>query len=133
MDDASMFKHARKPMYIALRQLIFMRPRNEFRCFVYEGQMLSVVQYHYDKVFDFLQSDDRRDEIFDLIKNYWATKVHPASPLSNYVFDVDIGQQGRPLMLIEINPWGRSDPCAAGNYDAVLSGGFHFVEASGSA
>lgn len=126
MDDLSMLEHARKPAFVALRDVAFFRREDELRCFVKGGELIAVCQYHYTEPQRTWQDKTHRDEAWQIIEAYWRDLVQPPSPLHTYVFDVALRHNDRPL-LIEVNPYGLSDPCAAESYAAVERGGFFFV------
>lgn len=126
MDDLSMLEHARKPAYVAIREQVFIAKPAELRCFVRDGTLIAISQYHYGKAQATWQPDERRSEAWEVIENFWRSSVHPPSPIMNYVFDVALRYKDTPL-LIEINPYGLSDPCAAGSYEQIETGGFFYV------
>jgi len=68
------------------------------------------------------------DAIFSQLSAWY--EEHIAAHYQTIVFDVELGsygeygKQNEPL-LIEVNPYGLSDPCLFKNYEAVESeGGF---------
>jgi hypothetical protein len=129
-DDLCKFYSAKKPAFIALREYIWMPSEGEFRCFVRDGELIAITQYDYvdNRVIDFLQTKTARDTIWTTIEAWWKISIHPYSPVQEYVFDVFSASD--PL-LIEVNPYGLSDPCCAKSYANVELGGFFFNPTGG--
>lgn len=116
LDDAQMFKHARKPMFVCLRKAQYMHPDLEFRCFAKGGQVIGVSRYFYN----------RKAEHRAKAKLVWkaATEFyrHHLAGYPDIVFD--LYAPGRPNeLLIEINPYGLSDPCLFGDYATLEAKG----------
>lgn len=91
-------------------------PEDEVRCFVKDGNLIAVSQY--------APSPDARWEnakfrqgIRKRVEHFWQHRLHPAMHTESYVFDVCFGWADDGL--IEINPYGLSDPCALGSYESV--------------
>lgn len=125
MDDICIASGAKKPIFIALRKVYQSHPGGEFRCFAKDGKMIAVSRYDYDN--EALGEYDG-DAIFSQLSAWY--EEHIAPHYQTIVFDVELfsygenGKQNEPL-LIEVNPYGLSDPCLFKNYDVIESeGGF---------
>ena len=121
LDDVSLYRH--HPSYTlkaCARKWVYGSSEfNEVRCFVRDGKFLAATQYvrpgEWDH--DFWQSHQERTKIRERAESFWRDILHPKMHLETYVFDLNLSWRDRPL--IEINPYGSSDPCALGSYDAV--------------
>lgn len=127
LDDLFMARCAQQQMYIALRKKYEVNESHEFRCFVKNHELIAVSRYHYDKE---AEMDYSQYPIFERLKEFSAQHIVPH--YQNIVFDVELGCVGRgglngtPL-LIEVNPYGLSDPCLFKSYEKIeKEGGFRF-------
>lgn len=120
IDDLMEFQYVpEQPAYICLRDHIWwIRSENEFRCFVKDGKLVAVTHYDYTKPVPeaFIA---RGAEIRHLIDVFFEDRMRQCIPVKTLVFDVAMNTNDGSLMLIEINPYGRSDPCWFGSYEAV--------------
>lgn len=89
----------------------------EFRCFVKNGDLIAVTDYDYTKPNAAMRSDDARAKIYSEIVSFFKSKVQPEMGLPDYVFDLARTSGG--WVLIEVNPYGLSDPCFLKNYAGV--------------
>lgn len=89
----------------------------EFRCFVKGGDLIAVTDYDYTKPNARLQQSEVRSNTHKEISDFFSGAINPAMSLSDYVFDVAHTAKG--WVLVEVNPYGLSDPCFLGSYDAV--------------
>ena len=122
MDDIYMAHMARQPIHIAVRKLYHAPPGGEFRCFAREGRLIAVSRYDYHQP---AQIEYPGESIFGQLAEWYEEHIGPH--YRTVVFDVELGsyeREGQPL-LIELNPYGLSDPCLFGSYQAVEDeGGF---------
>lgn len=125
-DDLCLLLRVEKPAFIALREPTYIDPEHEYRCFVKDGEFISVSQYFYDRCFDGLQDKATRLSIVSKVDGFWKKHIQPHTDMQNYVFDVFFDRHGP--RLLEVNTYGLSDPCAAKTYEDVEKGGFFFVE-----
>lgn len=118
IDDLCRFSRIPEhPAYICLRDWVWgFSARNEYRCFVKDGDLIAVTHYDYTKPWG--GPGDGGKEIRASIDKYFAERVKPALPIATVVFDLHINYQGE-FLLIEINPYGLSDPCYFKSYDRV--------------
>jgi hypothetical protein len=108
------------PAFVCLREFVpWVRGTNEFRCFVKDGSLIAVSHYDYTKPVPETYIAEGRS-IRQKIDTFFADKLRACLPVDTVVFDVAMDRDGS-LLLIEINPYGRSDPCWFGNYGNVES------------
>jgi len=115
LDDTVMFYRARKPMFVALREADHLWPTGEFRCFAKDGKVIGVSRYFYD------QTDPisiHPDDLMTRCKDFYDR--HLKDHFQDIVFDLYAPGTAQEK-LIEINPYGLSDPCLFGSY-SVLEG-----------
>lgn len=122
LDDLYEFKWVpEQPAYVCLREWVhWIRAANEFRCFVKDGELIAVTHYDYTKPTpDGVRG--RTAEIRAVIDTYFRDKLKPVLHIDTVVFDVAFHphDRSRTPLLIEINPYGLSDPCWFGSYEAV--------------
>jgi hypothetical protein len=117
MDDVTVFHHAKAPMYIALRQPMAMHKDGEFRCFAVEGKMIAVSRYFYNDPVQFMPEPGVILEAADRFYKRHLQAFYPT-----VVFDLYAPGQAHEI-LIELNPYGLSDPCGFGSYEEVEKGG----------
>lgn len=122
MDDLYEFKWVpEQPAYVCLRDWVcWIRSQYEFRCFVKDGELIAVTHYDYTKPTPEAVRNNAGD-IRAAIDTYFAERLKPALHIDTVVFDIAFDQHKMSLdpMLIEINPYGLSDPCWFGDYEAV--------------
>lgn len=118
LDDLIEFKYVpEQPALICLRQFNSgIRPEREYRCFVRDGEMIAVT--HYDYLNPRPAPEDGGRAIRAAIDAYFRDTLKPRLHMDTVVFDVFIGWDG-DIGLIELNPYGRSDPCWLGSYEEV--------------
>ena len=125
LDDIVMMKAAKVPVFICLRDVHHFHKEVEYRCF-FNGKNVTIAQYHYDQLFPHLQNAVTRERIEREVINFFEKSIKPYGPKHPYVFDVYF-YQGE-WRLLEINPYGLSDPCAAINYENIERGGFYYID-----
>lgn len=117
MDDASTLTLAGERIFVCLREAKYMHPDGEFRCFAKGGRMLGVSRYHYDTA---PEHEIPAGQILKAATEFYDE--HLAAHYPDVVFD--IYAPGMPdQVLIELNPYGGSDPCLFRSYDEVEKGG----------
>lgn len=109
---------------IVIRPFVNIPKQNEFRVMVYGKQIVGISQYFYEEVF----SDYHRNSTIELIEENIRTFVKcfviPNVKKNHFVVDVVAFPAKEPIM-IELNPFGMSDPCLFESY-ANLDGSFKF-------
>ncbi|MPR11939.1 ATP-grasp domain-containing protein [Microvirga tunisiensis] len=119
IDDLCRFERIDPKAYICLRPQIFFHERSEFRCFVKDGQIIAVTQYN-PGYFKHLQVEETRIGIRRLIDAWFSSVVKPRLHLQTVVVDL-VFDYDNNLILLEINPYGLSDPRELGSYEGVES------------
>lgn len=121
MDDTSLHLYAREPLYIALREWRPIRIEWEVRCFAKDGKVIAASRYDYRNP---APEEWLGAPVFERIRAFYD--LHLSKHYDTVVFDLAFGVPGTdgPL-LVEVNPYGMSDPCCFGSYDAIETiGGF---------
>lgn len=127
LDDLMMLSRAEKPAYIYMRELMPMPKSNEFRCFAKADKgLIGISQYDYDNHHSSLESIIARDTIAMDINEFYREHIYPYYP-GDIVFDVLNADWNNEIILIELNPYGLSDPCCFGDYDRLESGNAKFA------
>lgn len=121
---------------ICLRELFFGNngPGTwEFRCFVKDGDLIAVSDYDYTKPNPGITNDIMVESVRGGIDRFFAD-LHPRMALETYVFDMVFTGRNK-MLLIEVNPYGLSDPCFFKTYKNVenASGGIQtkFIDDEG--
>lgn len=124
LEDLVSFAHIPEhPAYICLRDFVpGLRPSEELRCFVKDGELIAVS--HYDYLNPITPPIDGGREIRERVETWFRDVLKPRLHIQTVVFDVWIGWNRDPL-LIELNPYGLSDPCWLGSYENVENFGGH--------
>lgn len=122
MDDLMEFRWVpEQPAYVCLRDFMpGMRPHDEYRCFVKNGNLIAVTHYDYTKPWS--GPEDGGKDLRQRIDRWFRYTMRPVLHIDTVVFDLWV--QRDSLMLIEINPYGLSDPCYFGDYASVESADF---------
>lgn len=117
MDDTATALYAKKPMYICLRKAQRMHKDGEFRCFAKDGQVIAASRYFYD---DTPMNRPAQGVVLEAAKRFYDAHLQAHYP--DVVFDLYAPGSDQEI-LIELNPYGLSDPCLFGSYDEVEKGG----------
>ncbi|XP_021733949.1 cell division cycle protein 123 homolog [Chenopodium quinoa] len=90
--------------YLALRKWYpFLRPEMEFRCFVCSQQLVGISQREVTAYYPAVL--EKKDELRDLIHDFFLDNVEGKFKSENYTFDVYVTKDRR-VKLIDFNPWG---------------------------
>lgn len=118
LDDLCWFRHIPEhPAYICLREWVYGFARSrEYRCFVRGGKLIAVT--HYDYTTPWCGPEDAGRELRSRIDAWFASTLRSRLPVETVVFDIHENRDGS-FLLIEINPYGRSDPCHFKTYKSV--------------
>lgn len=118
LDDLYEFKWVpEQPAYICLREWQHgLRSEHEYRCFVKDGNLIAVTAYDYTKPQD--APADAGKAIRQRIDQYFTERLKPTLHLDTVVFDL-WDKKPDEMVLIEINPYGASDPCFFGSYGEI--------------
>jgi hypothetical protein len=120
LDDLFEFKWVpEQPAYICLREWQYgLRTTDEYRCFVKDGQLIAVTAYDYTK--EQRPPEDDGKAIRKEIDAYFFDVLKPRLHIDTVVFDLWMPWHDKDKMkLIEINPYGLSDPCFFCSYANV--------------
>lgn len=91
----------------------------EFRCFVRRGDLIAVSDYDYLSPNPRLRDRDIRFSVYSEIEEFFYGKMQPNMDMPDFVFDLAKTSEG--WILIEVNPYGLSDPCFLQDYAGVES------------
>lgn len=111
LDDIVLFSHIEEPLFICLREPRQIFKDEEFRCFAKDGNVIGVSRYHYNIPAEYPGPSD--EYLFHAAQTFY--KNHLERHYSEVVFDLCAPGVDRCL-LIEVNPYGLSDPCCFGSY-----------------
>lgn len=75
----------------------------EFRCFVCAGQLVGISQREVTAYYPSLL--ERKDELRELIRDFFIDHVEGRFKSENYTFDVYVTKDRR-VKLMDFNPWG---------------------------
>lgn len=149
VDDLMRFRHLPDELQptIAIREPMMVGC--ELRAFIRDGDLIAASIYDYygrpnnygEPDFDGLAARFDKEPLrssvekypyvtFRQLRQWWLTNIKPFIDASNYVCDVNLKaayfQSDGPtqslqlkFQLIELNPWGTSDPCFLGNYNVL--------------
>lgn len=121
LDDLCYFRRIPEyPAYVCLRDWHWgFRTENEYRCFVKDGKLIAVTHYDYTKPWG--GPEDGGKATRAAIDLWFTEALKPTLPIDTVVFDVhfDPYSNSRNFLLIEINPYGLSDPCHFKSYERV--------------
>ena len=126
LDDLACFSHIpERPAFICLREFMpAMQIEDEYRCFVKDGELIAVSRYDYMTPRSAPADGGRaiRDRIDKWFREHLAPRLH----IQTVVFDLflphdysSFQRRTNDPLLIELNPYGLSDPCCLGSYEAV--------------
>ena len=120
-EDMCLFAHADWLCGIALREYVEIPWEEEYRCFISKGKVLGISQYFYDRKHPYRLGGPERAEVGSKTLAYLEDVVIPYFPVRSYICDlhVALGEAVRPR-VVELNPWGLSDPCLF-DYDDLES------------
>jgi hypothetical protein len=96
------------PYHLVLRKYFKLNPSMEFRCFVRRRKLIAICQRDMN-YYNFLE--DMKDDLRNVIVNFFEKKLQTEFPDENFAFDVYIPPPHKKVWLIDINPWApRTDP-----------------------
>ena len=124
-DDTSLHQWAEKPLFICAREWRPIRPEWEFRCFAKGGKLIAVSRYDYQN--PAAMGESAADGIWAAAERFYGE--HLGQHYADVVFDLHAPGTSAEL-LIELNPYGLSDPCLFGSYAEVEKGGIRITGAA---
>lgn len=116
LDDVTVAFYSKNPIYIALREPQRLHKDGEFRCFAKEGRVIAVSRYFYQ---DPVVMKPEPGFVIQKAEDFYQKHLKEFYP--DVVFDLYL--MANDAVLIEINPYGLSNPCVFGSYDEVEKGG----------
>ena len=120
LDDLVAFEHTDLEPVICLRKQEYdLEPNVELRCFVKEGRVLAVAEYGREPTLCTPPSKDA--ELREMAERYVLDVAGPHLPMDTIVVDIWI-RSDRTFGLVEVNPYGLSDPGGAVSYAAIEAG-----------
>jgi hypothetical protein len=114
LDDMCVQRHHRDEIVLCFRQWVELG--EEYRVFVRDRQIQGISRYDYI-------NPPRREHTPEVVATVereaakYLEAINPHFSLDEYVFDIAIA--GRNAILIEINPYGLSDPCLFRAYEKI--------------
>jgi hypothetical protein len=125
LGDLCYFTHATVKPILCLREFWpEVRPEREFRCFIVDGQIMAVAEYRNRGETSWnregLSSGKSDADLRQSIDRYLIDVVKPRLHINTIVVDICHLHSG--WRLLEINPYGRSDPVGAQSYDRIEAG-----------
>lgn len=127
IDDFCRFHHSLKPVYIYLREWVRIPEEWELRCFIKDGEMIAATQYHRGATNKAWQDEAGRKVTWDAVRAYYETQVKRHVPRDTFV--LDLYPAGRnEWRVLEINPYGMSDPILFYYAEIEAEGGFRATE-----
>lgn len=92
---------------------------NEFRVFVYEGQITAISQYDHRLYFPELNTGDARERIQETITAFFRDEVRELLGSKSYIIDLGITQEGK-VKVIELNPYEPTTGAAMFSWEDEL-------------
>jgi hypothetical protein len=138
LDDLTRYRYSDEPLRLLFREWHPINKSGEFRCFIKNRKLAGTSQYHYccfDDAFHkprpaaYADIFARKSELAILIQQFITDEIIANLHIDDLVVDLWIDHM-RKVTLIEINPYGLSDPCLL-NYEELetSTGLFRVVDA----
>ena len=102
---------------IVVRPYIDFHPSEEWRVFIKDKKVVGITQYYFGSFFPQL-TEEVVKSVDNEIRCFIEDIVLKNVELDNYVVDMVIGADDRPTVLLEMNPYGLSDPCLFVDYQS---------------
>jgi hypothetical protein len=83
---------------------VYIPPQNEWRCYVKDGKLIAISQYFYNIGFNNFAPN--KEKIIAFANQYLSHL-----PMQDIVMDIVYGEDIYDKGLLELNPYGLSDPC----------------------
>jgi hypothetical protein len=110
--------------YICLRKWVEMNAINEYRCFVYKNNFISLSPFN--PVFlDHLETEEQIENVKKKVVTFWKEKLkEPLSSFETYNVDIAFCDDGTPI-VIELNDIEYCNPfCMAEEKEKIMKGEF---------
>jgi len=124
-DDFCRFAHSAAPVFIYLRQPVRIPECWEIRSFIKGGEMIAATQYHKDALNEHWATSVGRSATWEAIRRFYDDEVKRHVPRDTFVLDLYPGDGG--WRVLEINPYGMSDPILFTYPEIEAEGGFRCV------
>lgn len=112
--DDGVLLYALDKFYLVVRPYVDFKERDEWRVYVEDGKIVGISQYYYTTPFGYSQEELAATE--KSIRDFMRDIVLPNVSIPSYVADIVFNP--KPLLL-ELNPFGLSDPCLFGSYNSL--------------
>lgn len=89
--------------HLVLRKWYDLLPSMEFRCFVRDNELIGISQRDYVTYYDFLH--EIKEELEDIILDFFEDHIRGTFDDPSYVFDVYINKRNRRIFLLDFNPF----------------------------
>ena len=111
---------------LVLRKWCNLHPSMEFRCFVYNHQLIGISQRHATKFYTHLQPPNQEEELHHPISNV-ITSFHETyvqhrfndGKMDRYVMDVYVDSQER-VWIVDFNVWARRTDALLFDWDELI-------------
>lgn len=110
-------KPTKLELKLTLRKWCNLHPSMEFRCFVFEHQIVAISQRNHTQHFPHLTRD--RMLIRSQIIEFFDDVVHERFPLTSYTFDVYIDKMER-IWLLDFNVWGSQTDALCFEWEELM-------------
>ncbi|ORX65321.1 D123-domain-containing protein [Anaeromyces robustus] len=104
--------------HLVLRKWYDLLPSMEFRCFVRDNELIGICQRDYVTYYDFLH--EIKDELEDIILDFFEDHIKGTFDDPNYVFDVYINKRNRRIFLLDFNPFSITTDALLFNWPELL-------------
>lgn len=124
LDDLCQFEHADVAPMLCLRDVLYdCHPGRELRVFLKDGRIKAVAEYGHAPTFFIPPAEDTA--LRHAVEHFIYGKVAPHLPLTTVVVDLFVPRDysvANNFTLLELNPYGLSDPVAAQSYERIEAG-----------
>lgn len=121
LDDMAMMHMADQDCFIVLRKLVPISLDRELRCYAKDGVLVGASRYDYGNTADEFWTSPEADKLLEEAQSFYDRHIKADYP--TVVFDLALGLGEYALagpveqhLLIELNPYGLSDPCVFKSY-----------------
>jgi hypothetical protein len=117
VDDLVMYRYLKsEPLRILFREWHPIQKAGEFRCFIRNRKLAGGSQYHQGSndnagQYSFRACLSRKGNWKDTLNTWFDQEILPYLHADNLVVDLSADCTSGNITLIEINPYGLSDPC----------------------
>lgn len=105
--------------FIVLRKVVPIELSREMRCFAKDGKLIAATRYDYGREADAFWNEEKCAELLAEATEFY--EKHIKASYDTVVFDLALGlgeyaKANEKHLLIELNPYGLSDPCVFKSY-----------------